>query len=90
MPKVLLYISAKITWIFLFYGTDANENRAHVHVAKKGLNNVCKIWLEPEVELSTPGDLTESQIKQVLKVGSKQRLLEPTFNNSFNSHRRVR
>lgn len=68
MPKVLLYISAKITWIFLFYGTDANENRAHVHVAKKGLNNVCKIWLEPEVELSTPGDLTESQIKQVLKI----------------------
>ena len=35
MPKALLYITAKITWIFLFFGTDINENRAHVHVGKK-------------------------------------------------------
>ena len=35
MPKVLLYTTAKIVWTFLFYGTDANENRAHVHVGKK-------------------------------------------------------
>ena len=36
MPKILLYITSKITWIFLFFGTDFNENRAHVHVGKKG------------------------------------------------------
>jgi len=34
MPKVLVYITAKITWIFLFWGTDVNENRAHVRVGK--------------------------------------------------------
>jgi hypothetical protein len=27
MPKVLLYISAKVTWIFLFFGTDFNEKK---------------------------------------------------------------
>ena len=30
MPKVLLYITAKIIWNFLFYNTDFHENRAHV------------------------------------------------------------
>ena len=35
MPKVLLYITAKIMWIFLFYNKDFNENRAHIHIGKK-------------------------------------------------------
>ena len=43
MPKVLVYITGKITWIFLFWGTDQNENRAHVHVGKKGTDELCKI-----------------------------------------------
>jgi len=40
MPKVLLYITAKTTWIFLFFGTDFNENRAHVHVGKKSTKKI--------------------------------------------------
>ena len=28
MPKILLYITAKIIWQFLFWNTDYNENRA--------------------------------------------------------------
>ena len=27
MPKVLLYITARFTWIFIFFGTDFYENR---------------------------------------------------------------
>lgn len=68
MPKVLLYITARITWIFLFYGTDANENRAHVHIAKRGMEHTCKIWLEPNVSVADPGELTPAQLKQVLQV----------------------
>ena len=45
MPKVLLYITAKLFWIFLFYNKDFNENRAHIHVGKKDTNNLCKIGL---------------------------------------------
>ena len=66
MPKVLTYITAYVTWIFLFYGTDVNENRAHVHVGKKGTERFCKIWLEPIVELAEQGDLTAAQTKQVV------------------------
>ena len=44
MPKVLQYITAYFTWVFLFYGTDVNENRAHVHVGKRGVDKFCKIW----------------------------------------------
>jgi len=33
MPKVLLYITAKVIWQFLFWNTDYNENRAHVQLA---------------------------------------------------------
>lgn len=73
MPKVLTYITPFITWIFLFYGTDVNENRAHVHVGKKGIDHFCKIWLEPNVELAEAGDLTPAQIKQILEIVQEQR-----------------
>ena len=78
MPKVLLYTTAKILWTFLFYGTDANENRAHVHVGKKGTNVFAKIWLEPMVELAKAGDLTEAQLKQLLPIveENKDKLLK--------------
>ena len=59
MPKVLLYTTAKIVWTFLFFGTDANENRAHVHVGRKDTKNLAKIWLEPMVQVAKEGDLTE-------------------------------
>jgi len=68
MPKVLLYITAKITWIFLFFGTDINENRAHVHVGKKSTDRYCKIWLEPEILVAKNGTLTMSELNEVLKI----------------------
>lgn len=68
MPKVLLYITAKITWMFLFYNKDYHEKRAHVHVGKKDTQNLCKIWLEPNVEFAKQGDLTEAQAREVLEL----------------------
>ncbi|MGM9826482.1 MAG: DUF4160 domain-containing protein [Paludibacteraceae bacterium] len=73
MPKVLLYITARITWIFLFYGTDYYENRAHVHVGKRDTDKLCKIWLEPEISIADPGDLTPTQQKQILEIAADQR-----------------
>jgi len=46
---------------------------AHVHVGKRGMENLCKIWLEPEVELAKQGDLTDAQVKQVIKIASDYR-----------------
>ena len=71
MPKVLLYITAKIIWNFLFYNTDFHENRAHVHVGKRGTEELCKIWLEPNVELAKQGDLTDKQVKEVIEIVKK-------------------
>ena len=71
MPKVLLYITAKIIWNFLFYNTDFHENRAHVHVSKRGTEELCKIWLEPNVELEKQGDLTDKQVKEVIEIVKK-------------------
>ena len=68
MPKVLLYISAKITWIFLFFGTDVNENRAHVHVGKKSTDKYGKIWLEPNVSVAKGGTLTMEELNEALKI----------------------
>ena len=78
MPKVLLYITSKIVWTFLFFGTDSNENRAHVHVGKKGTEKLCKIWLEPNVEIESPGSLTEKQSSEVLEIACryKRQLLD--------------
>ena len=73
MPKILLYISAKIIWKFLFYNTDFHKNRAHVHVGKRGMYNLCKIWLEPSIEVAKQGDLTDAQLKEVLRIASDYR-----------------
>jgi hypothetical protein len=88
MPKVLLYTTAKIVWTFLFYGTDVNENRAHVHVGKKDTQDFAKIWLEPKVELAKKGDLTDAQLKQLLEIAeeNKSKLLKQwqVFKNGGN------
>lgn len=82
MPKVLLYITAKIIWTFLFYNKDFNENRAHVHVGKKGTVNFCKIWLEPDIQVAKQGDLTDAQIKEILLLTEKcQQQLLKQWNN---------
>jgi hypothetical protein len=74
MPKVLLYITSKITWIFLFFGTDFNENRAHVHVGKKSTEEYCKIWLEPEISVAKNGAFTASELNEVIKITKKYHL----------------
>lgn len=78
MPKILLYITAKVIWQFLFWNTDYYENRAHVHVGKKSTEHLCKIWLEPNVEIADKGDLTDAQAKEVLGIASlyKERMLK--------------
>ncbi|MBE6340754.1 MAG: DUF4160 domain-containing protein [Bacteroidales bacterium] len=73
MPKVLLYITAKIVWTFLFWGTDANENRAHVHIGKRGTAKLAKIWLEPTISVADKGSLTDAQIKSVMAIISEYR-----------------
>ena len=45
MPKVLEYIIKGVCLIFLFWNTDVNENRAHVHVGRKvGKKASLKQW----------------------------------------------
>ena len=73
MPKILLYITAKVVWNFLFWNTDYYENRAHVHVGKRNTEHLCKIWLEPEVEIDKQGDLTNAQAKEVLAIAVQYR-----------------
>ena len=73
MPKILLYITAKVIWQFLFWNTDYNENRAHVHVGKRSTEHLCKIWLEPNVELDKQGDLTDAQVREIMAVANEYR-----------------
>ena len=65
-------------WVFLFYNTDFYENRAHVHVGKKGSQDLCKIWLEPKVELDSRGEFTDAQVKEIIELAenNKYMLLE--------------
>lgn len=73
MPKILLYITAKVIWQFLFWNADYHENRAHVHVGKRSTEHLCKIWLEPIVEVDKQGDLTDAQLKDVLAIATEYR-----------------
>ena len=65
MPKLLIY---QAIWIFTIFGTDIFENRKHVHVGRKGTVKLCKIWLEPTVELAKPGELSTSEQREVLQI----------------------
>ena len=44
---------------------------AHVHVGRKDTKNLAKIWLEPMVQVAKEGDLTEAQLKQLLKIAEE-------------------
>lgn len=44
-----------------------------MYVGKRGTEHLCKIWLEPVVELTDKGDLTDSQAKEVLAIASEYR-----------------
>ena len=65
MPKILIY---KNIWIFIFYGTDVYENRIHIHVGKKDTFELCKIWIEPKIEIAKKGELTLKEQKEVLEI----------------------
>jgi len=58
----------KDIWIFVIYGTDMNENRMHIHVGKKATFKLCKIWLEPKIEISDVGELSQKQQNEVLEI----------------------
>jgi hypothetical protein len=42
-------------------------------VGKKSTEHLCKIWLEPIVEIGDKGDLTDAQVKEVLKIATDYR-----------------
>ncbi|MCQ2350643.1 MAG: DUF4160 domain-containing protein [Paludibacteraceae bacterium] len=90
MPKVLIYISKRLTWIFLFYGSDFNENRAHVHVGKRDTDKYCKLWLEPEIEVGSKGDLTDSQINDIVNIAEKYKDLLLNQWNKFKAGDSIR
>lgn len=90
MPKILLYITAKVIWNFLFYNTDYYENRAHVHVGKRNTNELCKIWLEPDISLAKQGDLTEAQVKEVLGIATEYKSLLLRQWKAFKQGRTIR
>lgn len=90
MPKILIYITAKVIWNFLFWNTDYYENRAHVHVGKRSTESLCKIWLEPVVEIDRQGDLTDAQAKEVLAIATmcRDKLLKQW--NLFKEGKKIR
>lgn len=53
------------------YGTDTNENRKHVHVGKKSMTGLCKIWIKPNIEIAEKGELTVKEQNEVLAIVEK-------------------
>ena len=68
MPKVLIFNDC---WIFIIWDTDINENKKHVHVGKKATKNLCKIWIDMDVEIAKSGDLTKNEQNEVFEVAKK-------------------
>lgn len=65
MPKLLIY---QTIWVFTIFRTDVFENRKYIHVGRKGTVRLCKIWLEPVVEVAKSGELSVSEQREVLQI----------------------
>jgi len=87
MPKVLIF---KNIWIFIIYATDVYENKMHVHIGKKATIHLCKIWLEPQVEIANVGELTIKEQNEVLEITKtyKEELIKQWQN--FTSGREIK
>ena len=48
-------------------GITAHQNKIN-HVGKRDTDRLCKIWIEPEVTLAVQGDLTNTQVKEVMQI----------------------
>ncbi len=70
MPKLPIY---RAIWTFVMYGTDIYENRRHVHVGRKGTEKLCKIWLEPAVEIAKAGELSIGEQREVVEIAIRFR-----------------
>jgi len=68
MPKILIY---KNIWIFVFYPTDKYENKMHVHVGRKSTTNLCKIWIDTNVEVADEGDFKKAELNEILEISKK-------------------
>ena len=42
-------------------------------MGKRNTEKLCKIWLEPNVELAAQGDLSNAQVKEVLRIANEYR-----------------
>jgi hypothetical protein len=79
MPKIAIY---KFLTFFIF-AFDALNEPPHLHIAKEKGNRQrsAKIWLET-FKVADKGSLSETDIKQALKViKENQALLTESFNN---------
>jgi hypothetical protein len=63
-----LLISDK--YIIFVFSSDINEKRKHVHVRdKRGrISNLCKIWLEPEIEFDYNYGFSSVEKKEIEKL----------------------
>ena len=59
-------------------------------MGKRGTERLCKIWLEPVVELAQQGDLTDAQTREIMAIASeyREKLLHQW--NLFKEGKRVR
>ena len=66
MPKLMTVKK----YIFLIYSGDFSEKRKHIHKeARKGrYRKSAKFWLEPVIEMVTPGDFNGKEITEVTKI----------------------
>ena len=60
MPKFFEFLGY---WIGRF---SQEEKRAHVHVVKFGSQESMKVWLEPEIEVESVREISETKAREIL------------------------
>ncbi len=88
MPKLLIINNYE----FLIYSSDLAENRKHVHViSKKGrYRTTAKFWLEPAVKIVEKGNFSETELKKIEIIISKNIKLLNSQIEKFGSGKRIK
>lgn len=71
MGKLLIFAK----YVLFVFSSDINEKRRHVHVRDKEgkMNRLCKLWIEPIVELAYNYGFSRSEINEIRKLVSENK-----------------
>ena len=66
MGKLIIFAK----YVLFVFSSDINESRRHIHVRDRSskLNNLCKFWIEPKIEIAQTLGFNKTELNEIRKL----------------------